>query len=84
MSSRENAGSPDVETRMVGIELAIFLQYNWHIYQYLFGGFTYTYGDLLESPQSLIIIIYNLWIFLTVSDQLGQQCCIFLPVCVYK
>ena len=51
MSSRENAGSPDVETRMVGIELTIFLQYNWHIYQYLFGGFTYTYGDLLESLQ---------------------------------
>ena len=25
MSSRENAGSPDVETRMVGIELTIFL-----------------------------------------------------------
>ena len=52
MSSRENAGSPDVETRMVGIELAIFLQYS------TIGTFinicladTYTYRDLLESLQ---------------------------------
>ena len=51
MSSRENAGSPDVETRMVGIELAIFPNTVGTFINNLFGGFTYTYGDLLESPH---------------------------------
>ena len=50
-SSRENAGSPDVETRMVGSELTIFSNINWRIYQYHIGGLLYTYRDLLESPH---------------------------------
>ena len=48
MSSRENAGSPDVETRMVGIELAIFSNTVGIFINNLFGGFMYTYG---ESPR---------------------------------
>ena len=53
-SSRENAGSPDVETRMVGSELTIFSN--------IIGAFTISvlriitqaYGDLLASPQYLL------------------------------
>ena len=53
MSSRENAGSPDVETRMVGSELNIFSNNHWRIYQISVGGLLYIYGDLLGSPQAL-------------------------------
>ena len=54
MSSRENAGSPDVETRMVGIVLSIFLNTIGTFYQYLFSDL-YTHTGIYLSLHSPLL-----------------------------